>query len=47
MTIEANLSVTDFLDVNLDLKTKAKTPYRKPNMHTVYMKSKPNHPEHV
>ena len=47
VTIEANLFVTDFLDVTLDLQNKSYKPYRKPNAHTVYVNSKSNHPEHV
>ena len=37
----------DFLDVTLDLQNESHKPYNKPNAHTVYMKSKSNHPEHV
>ena len=47
VTIEANLFVTDFLDVTLDLQNESHKPYRKPNAHTVYVNSKSNHPEHV
>ena len=47
VTIEANLFVTDFLDVTLDLQDESYKPYRKPNAHTVYVNSKSNHPEHV
>ena len=46
-TIEANLFVTDFLDVTLDLQNESHKPYRKSNAHTVYENSKSNHLEHV
>ena len=47
VTIEANMFVTDLLDIILDLQNESQKPYRKPNAHTVYVVRKSNHAEHV
>ena len=47
ITIETNLSVTDFLDVTLDLNTGKFYPYRKPNNKPMYINSNSNHPPSI
>ena len=44
ITIEANLSSTEFLYVTLDLRNNKYYPYRKPNDNPVYVNMKSNHP---
>ena len=44
ITIEANLTTTDFLDVTLDLNSGKYSPYRKPNDKPIYVNIKSNHP---
>ena len=44
ITIETNLSVTDFLDVTLDLSRGKYYPYRKPNDKPLYINASSNHP---
>ena len=44
ITIETNLSSTEFLDVTLDLRNNKYYPYRKPNDNPVYVNMKSNHP---
>ena len=44
ITIEANLTQTDFLDVTLDLTQNKHFPYRKPNSDLVYINRQSNHP---
>ena len=44
ITIEANLTTTDFLDVTLDLNSGKYFPYRKPNDKPIYVNTKSNHP---
>ena len=43
ITIETNLSSTEFLDVTLDLRNNKYYPYRKPNDNPVYVNMKSNH----
>merc|ERR1711954_229573 len=47
ITIEANLSTVDFLDVTLELKTGIFRPYMKPNNILQYVHSSSNHPKHI
>ena len=47
ITIETNLSVTDFLDVTLDLSMNKFYPYRKPNDKPIYINANSNHPPSV
>ena len=47
ITIEANLHVTDFLDVMLDLRSGKYYPYRKPNNELLYVHAKSNHPPNI
>ena len=44
ITIEANLTTTDFLDVTLDLNSCKYFPYRKPNDKPIYVNTESNHP---
>ena len=44
ITIEANLTTTDFLDVTLDLNSGKYSPYRKSNDKPIYVNIKSNHP---
>ena len=44
ITIETNLSVTDFLDVTLDLSRGKYYPYRKPNDKPLYINASSNQP---
>jgi len=44
ITVETNLTATDFLDVNFDLKNGKYFPYRKPNDSPLYIHSDSNHP---
>ena len=41
---EANLTVVDYLDVILNLKTNSHKPYMKPNHVPLYVHSQSNHP---
>ena len=43
ITIETNLSVTDFFDVTLDLSRGKYYPYRKPNDKPLYINASSNH----
>ena len=47
ITIEANLSSTDFLDITLDLTTGKYSPFRKPGSPPIYVHAKSNHPPSV
>ena len=47
ISIESNLTVTDFLDVTLDLENEQYYPYRKPNNHPIYVSTSSNHPPSV
>ena len=47
ITIETNLTRTDFLDVWLDLHLNKYYPYRKPNDNPVYVHSSSNHPPNI
>ena len=44
ITIDTNLTTTDFLDVTLDLCTGKYYPYRKPNDRPLYVNANSNHP---
>ena len=44
ITIDTNLTTTDFLDVTLDLCTGKYYPYRKPNNRPLYVNANSNHP---
>ena len=43
ITVEWDLSVTDILDVNFDLKSATYSPYRKPNNELLYINKHSNH----
>ena len=45
ITITTNLTVANFLDITLDLRTGKHHPYRKPNEETVYIHKNSNHPQ--
>ena len=47
ITIETNLSSTDFLDITLDLTTGKYSPFRKPGSTPIYVHAKSNHPPSV
>ena len=47
ITIEINLSITDFLDVTFDLQSNKYYPYRKPNNEPLYIDAKSNHPPSI
>ena len=47
ITIEANLKVTDFLDVELNLNTQTHKPFSKPNNTILYVNVNSNHPPSV
>ena len=47
ITIKANLSVLDFLDVTLDLTKSEYRPYHKPNNQPIYVHKDSNHPASV
>ena len=47
ITIEANVKVTNFLEVTLNLNTHQHQPYLKPNSTTSYVHRKSNHPPAV
>ena len=47
ITIEFNLTKTDFLDAELDLINNSYAPLRKPNFQTMYVSVKSNHPRYV
>ena len=44
ITIDTNLTTTDFLDVTLDLFIEKYYPYRKPSDHPLYVYANFNHP---
>ena len=44
ITIQANLKVTDFLDITLNLNKHQYKPYMKPNNRPLYVNKKSNHP---
>ena len=44
ITIDTNLTTTDFLDATLDLSTGKYYPYRKPNDRPLYVNASSNHP---
>ena len=47
VTIEANLKITEFLDVQFNLETGEYRPYTKPNNKLSYVSAKSNHPPHI
>ena len=47
ITTECNLVQTDFLDLNLDLKSGKYWPYRKPNSEPLYIDARSNHPPSI
>ena len=47
ITIESNLTKTDFLDVELDLINDSYAPFRKPNFQATYVSATSNHPRYV
>ena len=47
ITIEANLSVVNYLDVTFDLSTGQYCPYRKPNDQPMYIDTRSNHPPQI
>ena len=47
ITIDTNLTETDFLDVSFNLSSKTYKPYRKPNNDPLYVNTQSNHPKTV
>ena len=47
VTIEAPLTSTDFLDVQLNIDSKSFAPYRKPNSRILYVNAGSNHPSNI
>lgn len=47
ITIESNLTVTDYLDVTLDLLKNKYYPFRKPENKALYINAKSNHPQNI
>ena len=47
VTIEANIKVTDFLDMQLDLRKDSFKPFRKDSKPPVYINNKSNHPPSI
>ena len=47
ITVETNLTATDFLDVTFDLQSGKFFPYRKPNDKPLYVDSSSNHPHSI
>ena len=47
ITIEAGVTVTNFLDVTLSLRSRSFNPYRKPNSSISYIHHGSNHPPHI
>ena len=47
VTVEHNLTVTDFLDVTFDLSNGKYSPFRKPDSKPLYVHSKSNHPPSI
>lgn len=47
ITIDANLKVTNFLDVTFSLETGKHSPYRKPNDQPLYVHASSNHPPSI
>ena len=47
ITIETNLTTTDFLDVSFDLSTGKYYPFRKPNDKPLYINASSNHPPSI
>ena len=47
ITVEANKTVVDFLDITLNLRTGAYKPYKKPNDTINYINSESNHPPSI
>ena len=47
ITIDTNLTITDFLDVTLDLFTRKYFPYTKPNDRPLYINGNSNHPPNI
>ena len=47
VTVEIQLVQTDFLDINLDLRSGKYWPYRKPNNEPLYINASSNHPPNV
>ena len=44
ITVNICLKSTNFLDVNLNLKSETHKPYRKPNDEAMYISTQSNHP---
>ena len=42
-----SLTVTDYLDLKVNLNNHTYAPYRKPNNHPIYIIVKSNHPNHI
>ena len=47
VTIEGNVTVSEFLDVYFDLRKESFKPYRKNNEIPVYINAKSNHPRSI
>ena len=47
ITIEGNVTVTEFMDVYFDLRKESFKPYRKNNEIPVYINVKSNHPRSI
>ena len=47
ITIDTNLTITNFLDVTLNITDGSYSPYRKPNSLPLYVHSKSNHPPNI
>ena len=47
ITVECNLTITDFLDVTFDLKSGTYYPYRKQNNEILYIYKQSNHPPSI
>ena len=47
ITVECNLTITDFLDVTFDLKSGTYYPYRKENNEILYIHKQSNHPPSI
>ena len=47
ITIEADKTVVDFLDLTLDLRTGVYKPYKKPNNNIAYIHKQSNHPPSI
>ena len=45
VTVDTNLTQTDFLDVTLNLSSKKFWPFKKPNDHPLHLNVQSNHPQ--